>query len=168
VIDELSDAVDALEEQVVDGEISKVRDDLSQARKRAISLRRHLAPQREAFTRLQSERHEMLDGMDSVHFREIADETTRFVEELDTIRERASVVQDEVMNRLTERQNRNSYVLTVVAAIMLPLSFITSLFGVSLSNIPLSDDPNAFWILVGILVVLIAAEVALFRWTRWL
>jgi zinc transporter len=168
VIDELSDAVDALEEQVVDGEISKVRDDLSQARKRAISLRRHLAPQREAFTRLQAERHEMLDGMDSVHFREIADETTRFVEELDTIRERASVVQDEVMNRLTERQNRNSYVLTVVAAIMLPLSFITSLFGVSLSNIPLSDDPNAFWILVGMLVVLIAAEVALFRWTRWL
>jgi Mg2+ and Co2+ transporter CorA len=42
------------------------------------------------------------------------------------------------------------------------------LFGVSLSNIPLSDDPNAFWILVGMLVVLIAAEVALFRWTRWL
>jgi zinc transporter len=168
VVDELSDAVDALEEQVVEGEISKVRDDLAQARKRAISLRRHLAPQREALARLQNERHEMLDGVDSAHFREIADDTTRFVEELDSIRERASVVQDEVMNRLTERQNRNSYVLTVVAAIMLPLSFITSLFGVSLSHIPLADDPNAFWILLGMLAVLIGAEVVLFRWTRWL
>lgn len=167
VIDELSDAVDSLEEQVVSGEIAKVRDDLSQARKRAISLRRHLAPQREALARLQNERHEMLDGVDSVHFRELADETTRFVEELDSIRERASVVQDEVMNRLTERQNRNSYVLTVVAAIMLPLSFITSLFGVSLSNIPYADDPNAFWMLLWILATLIVVEVAVFRWTRW-
>lgn len=168
VVDELSDAVDALEEQVVDGEISKVRDVLSQARKRAISLRRHLAPQREAFARLQSERHDILDGVDSARFRELADEATRFVEELDSIRERASVVQDEVLNRLTERQNRNSYVLTVVAAIMLPLSFITSLFGVSLANIPFADDPNAFWMLLWVLVTLIVIEIAVFRWTRWL
>lgn len=168
VVDELSDAVDALEEQVVEGEISKIRDALSQARKRAISLRRHLAPQREAFARLQSERHDMLDGVDSARFRELADEATRFVEELDSIRERASVVQDEVLNRLTERQNRNSYVLTVVAAIMLPLSFVTSLFGVSLSNIPFADDPNAFWMLLWFLVTLILIQVAVFRWTRWL
>lgn len=167
VIDELSDIVDGLEEQVVEGEISKVRDALGLARKRAISLRRHLAPQREAFTRLQSERHEMLDGIDSVHFRELADETTRFVEELDSVRERASVVQDEVLNRLTERQNRNSYVLTVVAAIMLPLSFITSLFGVSLREIPFADDPDAFWILLAMLAALVVVEVAVFRWTRW-
>lgn len=168
VVDELSDAVDALEEQVVEGEISKVRDELSQARKRAISLRRHLAPQREAFSRLQSERHDILDGVDSARFRELADEATRFVEELDSIRERASVVQDEVMNRLTERQNRNSYVLTIVAAIMLPLSFITSLFGVSLPNIPFAEDPNAFWLLLWMLGTLIVIQIAVFRWTRWL
>ena len=168
VIDDLSDMVDALEERVVTGEIARVRDALPQMRKRAISLRRHLAPQREAFTRLQGERHEIMDGLDSVQFRELADETTRFVEELDSIRERASVVQDEVLNRLTERQNRNSYVLAVVAAIMLPLSFITSLFGVSLSNIPLAQEPNAFWMLLWGLATLVVIQIAIFRWTRWL
>jgi zinc transporter len=168
VVDELSDAVDALEDQVVSGDISRNRDQLAHARKRAIALRRHLAPQREALVRLQGERHEMLDAIDSAHFRELADETTRFVEELDSMRERASVVQDEVLNRLTERQNRNSYVLTVVAAIMLPLSFITSLFGVSLSGIPLSGDPHAFWKLLWLLALLVVVQIAAFRWTRWL
>ncbi len=168
VIDELSDQVDALEEQVVAGEMSKVRDALAQTRRRTISLRRHLAPQRETFTRLQGERHEILDSIDSARFRELADETMRFVEELDSVRERASVVQDEVLNRLTERQNRNSYVLTVVAAIMLPLSFITSLFGVSLSNIPLATHPDGFWLLVWVLATLIVVELAIIRWTRWL
>ena len=131
-------------------------------------MRRHLAPQRETFTRLQGERHEILDSIDSARFRELADETMRFVEELDSVRERASVVQDEVLNRLTERQNRNSYVLTVVAAIMLPLSFITSLFGVSLSNIPLATHPDGFWLLVWVLATLIVVELAIIRWTRWL
>jgi zinc transporter len=167
VVEELSDKVDALEDQVVSGDTRKIRDELSHARKRAIAIRRHLAPQREALTRLQAEKHEMLDAIDAAHFRELADETTRYVEELDSVRERATVIQDEVLNRLTERQNRNSYVLTVVAAIMLPLSFITSLFGVSLPGIPLTGDPNAFWVLLVVLAVIVVLEIVLFRWTRW-
>ena len=167
VVEELSDDVDALEDQVVSGDMSKVRESLSHARKRAIAIRRHLAPQREALARLQGERHEMLDAIDAVHFRELADETTRYIEELDSVRERASVVQDEVLNRLTERQNRNSYVLTVVAAIMLPLSFITSLFGVSVGGIPFAGDPNAFWVLLAILAVIVGLEVVVFKWTKW-
>jgi zinc transporter len=78
------------------------------------------------------------------------------------------VVQDEVLNRLTERQNRNSYVLTLVAAVMLPLSFITSLFGVSLSNIPFAGHPDGFWLLLWALATLIVIEVAILKWTRWL
>ncbi|MBP6010970.1 MAG: zinc transporter ZntB [Alphaproteobacteria bacterium] len=167
VVEELSDAVDALEDQVVSGDVDEVREKLGETRKRTIAIRRHLAPQREALVRLQGEKHEMLDAIDSVHFRELADETTRYIEELDSVRERASVVQDEVLNRLTERQNRNSYVLTIVAAIMLPLSFITSLFGVSVQGIPFASDPDAFWVLLAILAVLVALEVAVFKWTKW-
>ncbi len=167
VVEELSDGVDALEDQVVSGDVDEVREKLGEARKRAIAIRRHLAPQREALARLTGEKHEMLDAIDAVHFRELADETTRYIEELDSVRERASVVQDEVLNRLTERQNRNSYVLTIVAAIMLPLSFVTSLFGVSVQGIPLATDPNAFWVLLAILGVIVALEVAVFKWTKW-
>lgn len=167
VVEELSDTVDALEDQVVSGTLSKVREELAHARKRAIAIRRHLAPQREALARLTGERHEMLDAIDSAHFRELADETTRYIEEIDSVRERASVVQDEVLNRLTERQNRNSYVLTIVAAIMLPLSFVTSLFGVSLSGIPFASEPNAFWVLLAVLAAIVALEVLVFKWTKW-
>ena len=168
VVEELSDQVDALEDQVVSGDTRKIRDQLSQTRKRAIAIRRHLAPQREALTRLQAEKHEMLDAIDAAHFRELADQTTRYVEDLDSVRERATVIQDEVLNRLTERQNRNSYVLTIVAAIMLPLSFITSLFSVGIPGVPLKGDPNGFWLLLVMLGVIVVVEIVLFRLTRWL
>jgi zinc transporter len=167
VVEELSDMVDALEDQVVSGSLGKAREELAHARKRAIAIRRHLAPQREALARLQGEKHEMLDAIDAVHFSQLADETTRYLEELDSVRERAIVVQDEVLNRLTEQQNRNSYVLAVVAAIMLPLSFVTSLFGVSVAGIPFASDPNAFWVLLAVLAAMVALEVFVFRWTKW-
>lgn len=168
VVEELSDKVDGLEDQVLSGDTRKIREELAQARKRAIAIRRHLAPQREALMRLQAEKHEMLDAIDAAHFRELADETTRYVEDLDSVRERATVIQDEVLNRLAERQNRNSYVLTIVAAIMLPLSFITSLFSVSIPGVPLRGEPNAFWVLLLVLGVIVVLEVVLFRLTRWL
>ena len=167
VVEELSDSVDALEDRVVSDDTATIREALAHARKRTIAIRRHLAPQREALARLQGEKHEMLDAIDAVHFRELADETTRYIEELDSVRERATVVQDEVLNRLTERQNRNSYVLTVIAAIMLPLSFVTSLFGVSVGGIPFAEDPNAFWVLLAALGAIVVLEVFVFRWTKW-
>jgi zinc transporter len=101
-------------------------------------------------------------------FREIADRITRFVEDLDAIRERAAVVQDELMNRISDHMNRTMYLLTVVASIMLPLGAVTGLLGVNVGGIPGSDNPWAFAILVTLLVLVVLAQVIVFRKLRWI
>jgi zinc transporter len=168
VLEELDDGIDALEDEVIMGETQNARDRLSILRRRAITMRRHLAPQRDALIRLEAETHVLMDARDAAQFRELADTTTRYVEDLDSIRERAVVIQDEIMNRLTERQNRHSYTLSVVAAIMLPLSFITSLFGVSFTYVPFGTSPDAFLNLVVLLAVVAVVQILVFRIMRWL
>jgi zinc transporter len=168
VIGELDDGIDALEDEVVAGELQNARDRLSKLRRRAITMRRHLAPQRDAFVRLESETHALMDEKDAVQFRDLADITQRYVEDLDSLRERATVVQDEIISNFTETQNRHAYTLSVVAAIMLPLSFITSLFGVSFSSIPLNDTPDAFGTLVVILAAVAVLQIAIFKFMKWL
>jgi zinc transporter len=168
VITELDDGIDQLEDEVVAGEVQNARDRLSKLRRRAITMRRHLAPQRDAFVRLESETHAMMDTKDTAQFRELADITQRFVEDLDSLRERASVVQDEIISNFTETQNRHAYTLSVVAAIMLPLSFITSLFGVSFNKIPLNDSADPFGTLAMILLAVAAVQILIFKLMRWL
>ena len=168
VIGELDDGIDALEDEVVAGEVQNARDRLSKLRRRAITMRRHLAPQRDAFVRLEAETHAMMDEKDTAQFRELADITQRYVEDLDSLRERATVVQDEIISNFTETQNRHAYTLSVVAAIMLPLSFITSLFGVSFSQIPLNDSPDAFGTLVIILAAVAVIQIVIFKIMKWL
>jgi zinc transporter len=63
-------------------------------RRKAAELRRYLAPQREAITRLQAEQQDWLDDIHRAHLHEVADRVIRYVEDLDLVRERSSVLQD--------------------------------------------------------------------------
>ena len=92
----------------------------------------------------------------------------RHLEDLDAIRERAAVTQEELQSRLAEQQNIRMYVLSIVAAIFLPLGFLTGLLGINVGGIPGSDNPSAFVIFVLILASLLALQVLYFRKKKWL
>lgn len=163
----LGERLDSLEENVIADEIHEIRPKLARVRREAIALRRYLAPQRDVLARLQSERSEWLTDGDRIRLREAADRTTRYVEDLDAIRDRAAVTQDELNNRLSERMNRTMYVLSLVAAIFLPLGLMTGLLGINVGGIPWAEDPMGFAAVTAILVLIAVGLVSLFRWMRW-
>ena len=92
---------------------------------------------------------------------------TRYVEDLDEARERASVTHEELLNRLAELTNRRMYLLTMIAAIFLPLSFVTGLLGINVGGIPGAEDRRAFLIVIGLLVGISSAQWIYFRWRKW-
>jgi zinc transporter len=106
VVDAISDEVDELEEKVLTMESYELRPIIAELRRNAIGLRRYLAPQREALTRLLGEKVEWLSEMDRLRIRESVDRTTRYVEDLDMVREKAVVVQEELLGRLSEKMDR--------------------------------------------------------------
>ncbi len=168
VVDRISDEVDELEEKVLTMESYELRPIIAELRRNAIGLRRYLAPQREAVSRLFSEKVEWLSDMDRLRLRESADRTTRFVEDLDMIRERAVVVQEELLGRLSEKMDRTMYILSIVAAIFLPLGFFTGLLGVNVGGIPGTEYAGAFLILCLALVLMVIFQVWLFKYKKWM
>jgi zinc transporter len=168
VIESIDDTVDDLEVQVLTMQSHQLRPLIAGVRREAIGLRRYLAPQREALTRLYGEEARWLPERERLRLREIADRSMRFVEDLDLTRERAVVVQEELMSRLSEQMDRRMYLLSVIAAIFLPLGFLTGLLGVNLGGIPGANDKWGFALLTLLLLVLVGFQLALFRWKRWL
>jgi zinc transporter len=100
--------------------------------------------------------------------REVADRVTRLIEELDAASVQALVTQDELAGRTAEQLNRNTYIFSVVAAIMLPLNVIASFFGMNVGGIPAQEHPWGFWLVVGGFVVLGLGMLILFRKLRWI
>ncbi len=168
VLEDLDDAVDGLEDEVLTAESYELRPKIAMLRRQAISLRRYLAPQRDALLRLQMEKADWLCDICRLHLREAADRMTRYVEDLDSARERASVTHEELDGRLSERMNRTMYILSIVATIFLPLSFLTGLLGINVGGIPGADNPEAFIIVCALAAVLAAFMVYLFKRKKWL
>ncbi len=168
VIEGLDETVDTLEEEVLIAESHELRTKLAQVRRETILLRRYLAPQREALARLQAEKTPLLTDADRMQLREVTDRITRYVEDLDSAKDRAAVTQEELSNRLSEQMNKRMYVLSVVAAIFLPLGFATGLLGINVGGIPGAEFAYAFALVCLILVGIVIFQILVFRWRRWL
>ena len=167
-VDQFEDRGAELEEMVLAVDSSSLRYELATLRRQAISIRRYLAPEREALSRLIIEKVSWLDDGSRLQLREVNDRLIRHIEDIDAVRERAAVTQEELQSRLSEQMNSRMYVLSVVAAIFLPLGFLTGLLGVNVGGIPGTDYPMAFLVFTGMLVVVVVLQVLLFRWKKWM
>ncbi len=167
VVETLEEELDAIEEALLEEDTPVERRTLADLRRRAVELRRYLYPQRDALARLAVERIPWLDDGLRARLRELAERTARFVEDIDSCRERAAVAKDELVSRQSDLMNRRLYVLGLVTTIFLPLGLLTGLLGINVGGIPGADDPHAFWYVCGILVVLLALQYYLLRRLRW-
>lgn len=168
VIADLDDTVDALEDELLTEESYELRQKISDIRRTAISMRRYLAPQRDVMARLHNEKVDWLNEVARMRLREIADRTTRYVEDLDAIRDRATVTQEELNSRLAEQMNKKMYVLSIVAGIFLPLGFLTGLLGINIGGIPGTENPWAFIVFCILLAIIAGGQVWLFKRMKWM
>jgi zinc transporter len=166
-VQEIEDGVDDAEERVLEDAIADLRRDLASQRRMAIALRRYVAPQRDVLTRLLELRLRWFAESDLRHLREVQDRVTRYVEDLDAVRERASVTQEELSQRVAEGMNRTMYVLSIIAGIFLPLSLLTGLLGINVGGIPGADVSSAFIVVCLALVLIAVLELFIFRRMRW-
>jgi zinc transporter len=173
--DRVGNFIDDIEERVGEAETVMATQDQTQfrqlvtmLRQQIASVRRFLAPQRDALDRLYRQPGNWLLEADVVDLRDEADRITRYLEDLDLARERTMVLREEFLGQLAQEQNSRMYVLSVVAAVFLPLTFVTGLLGMNVGGLPGLDSPRGF---AGSLVLMVLAAiglVAFFRAKKWL
>lgn len=168
VVEQIEDETDRIELQVQDGDVADLRAQLADLRRQTASIRRFLAPQRDALDRLYRQPGDVLTDLESQELREETDRLTRQLEDLDLARERALVTQEELLNRIAQEQNQRMYLLSVVAAIFLPLTFLTGLLGMNVAGLPGTEATYGFAVSVLVMVASGIAMGAFFRWKRWL
>lgn len=163
----LNELTDDVEEAIIENPDSKLRHEIVDIRKRCIVFRRYLSPQRDAVAKLRASDLTLISSMDKRYLQESYDRLARFIEDLDAARERAQIVQDELNTLLSDKLNKNMYLLSVIAAIFLPMGFFTGLLGINVGGLPGVDNPTAFWTFTALLVVMMVVQVIVFKWRKW-
>ena len=171
----MEDVIARIEQQVSDAEELvrgsmgvKARQALSDLRRQCTVLRRYMAPQRDAISVLVQDPSGLFGEDEKLVIREAADRLLRLLEDLDSAREHASIAMEELTTALSDRLNRRLYVLAVITAMFLPLSFLTGMLGVNLGGIPGAESPYGFaWFGAGLFALMTAIGLYLKR-NRWL
>lgn len=169
LIGELSEHLD-VEEERLDGD-ERYRPEhgaMLQVRRRAASLRRFLAPQRDLYAQLARNRYPWFAEGDEGYWNELNNRLTRYLEELELVRERVSLVLEAESRRMNERMNRIMYRFTIITGLFLPLTFITGLLGINVGGIPGAESRFGFFIACAFMATLALSLVLLFRRWRWL
>ncbi len=167
-VENVENVIEEIAGRLAAGDIETVRTDLGIARRQSAVIRRHLAPQRDALDRLARAPAGLLSESEVFDLREEGDHLTRHIEDLDLARENALVAQEELTNRIAMEQNSRMYLLSIVAAIFLPLSFVTGLLGMNVAGLPGTQDPDGFLISALVMMGLGVGLVAFFRWKEWI
>ena len=113
----LDEACDDIENEVLDEASAELRERVGDIRRQVILFRRHIAPQREALERLIYSELSLFSVREHRRLSEAHERLTRVIEDTDALRERLGVVKDELQNALSERLNRNLYMLSLVSAV---------------------------------------------------
>jgi zinc transporter len=95
-------------------------------------------------------------------------EFMRLIEHLREIAERASLLKEELLAESAAVQTRNTYLISILAALFVPLSFVTGLLGMNVAGIPGAETPHAFALVVAMMAGIFFAGLAVLKWRGWL
>jgi len=165
----LGDTLDDYESELDDSRaLYRLRSSIARIRSDSIAYRRFVAPNRDALVTLADLDFLWLAEEDRLHIREAADRFARMTEELEAVRERSALLHEQLTDLRGEQMETRALLISIVAFIFLPLTFITGLLGMNVEGIPYAKEPWAFWAVVAFCFVTGALVLAWFMWRHWL
>jgi len=168
ILDRIDDFVDSLEERIFASFDQEALRDIFSVKRLVLSLKRHLAPQREVFNVLTNRPSNLLTPDTQLYFRDVYDHVLRINDSLENYRELLSSVMDSYLTQVSNRLGMVTKGLSVVATLSVPFVVISGMWGMNFQRIPLSDHPYGFWIMLVLQLAVGGVLIALLRSRKWL
>ncbi|CAN7439640.1 transporter [Mesorhizobium sp. LjNodule214] len=157
----LGDNLDGIEDRIVRDAWHSERQALVDARRQLVVIHRQMATLTSLFRHLDhSHRNDLPDSINDMAAR-LSHRAHTLYHDGEQLQARTRLLQDELMAKLTMQSNQLLYILSVMTAVLLPMTIISGLFGMNVGGLPLVDTPMGFWVVTAV-ALFVAAAVYLF------
>lgn len=137
-------------------------------RKHMLMLRRLAFSQRETLQQLSRVHEGLIREYWRPYFQDVLDHLSALVEASETLRDSVSLAVDVYLNSVNNRLNEIMKLLTVMSSIMLPLTLVTGIYGMNFEHMPGLRQQNAFFMLLGGMVILVLTMLLYFKRSKWI
>jgi magnesium transporter len=142
--------------------------DILVLKKDLINFRRIIVPQRALIAQLEHKNKKFLPGKLEVYFDDVVDKIEKIWNNLENLKELVESLQDTNESLISHNINNVMKVLTIFSVIMLPLTFVTGLYGMNLGDLPFAGSAVSFPIVSGIMLGIVGIMLAFFKYKKWL
>jgi magnesium transporter len=163
----IGNKLELLEEEIFSGRGEEIVRDISNVKQEIINFRKIIRPQRTVLSDLERTKQRYMADELEIYFDDIVDASERIWDMLENYKEVVEALEDTNESVISHRVNDILRVLTAISVIVLPLTFLASLWGMNV-GVPGEGETSAFWVLTGSMVGLLVAMVAYFRHRNWL
>jgi magnesium transporter len=163
ILDQLGERLEDLEDRAVECPSRALMGELSALRRDLIALRRDVWPQREALHALMRGEDSCISGAVRIYLRDVHDHCVQVAEMVEVYREIASGIQNLYLTSLANRTNEVMKVLTVMATIFIPLTFLVGVWGMNFDHMP---ELHWKWAYPAVWLMMLAVAGALFVYFR--
>ncbi len=167
-LERLGDRMEALEQELISRPTVATLNELYDLKRDFLVLRKSVWPLREVMNRLERGESPLIKPETEVFLRDVYDHTIQVIDTVEVYRELVSGMLDTYLSSVSNRMNEVMKVLTIIATIFIPLSFIAGLYGMNFVNMPELQSPWGYYVAVSVMAGLALTMVAYFWRRGWL
>lgn len=165
----LGNKVEDLEDILFSGIITdNLNKQVLDLKKELLKVRRTIFPLREIISRIEKSEHKLIKERTIQFYRDIFDHIIQLTDTIDIYREMVFSLMDMYMTSISNRMNEVMKVLTIMATIFIPLSFIAGVYGMNFENMPELDYKYSYYILWAIMIFVFLGMLLYFKKKKWL
>jgi magnesium transporter len=168
VLEYIGEQIEDLEEQLIHSAGQEILRSIYSLKQELVYLRRSIWPMREVVNTLQRSDHKLVSPDTFVFLRDVYDHTIQVVETVETFRDMSSGMLDLYLSTVSNKMNEVMKVLTIFAAIFIPLTFIAGVYGMNFQSMPELKWKYAYPLWWAIIIVLTIGMLFYFKKRKWL
>lgn len=168
VLEQIGEQTENLENEVIENPVPEVLQKLHVLKRNLLFLRKSVWPLREGITKLQRTESSLITPSTNIYLRDLYDHTIQIIDMVETMRDIITGLLDMYLSNISNKMNEVMKVLTIIATIFIPLTFIAGIYGMNFEYMPELQLRWGYFAVLGLMGVIVIGMVWFFWKKKWL
>jgi magnesium transporter len=168
ILETFGDRMEDMEGDLVTNPGPETLKEIHSLKREMIRLRKSVWPLREALSRFERGDSDLVAEATRIYIRDVYDHTIQVIDTVETLRDMISGMLDTYLSSVSNRMNEVMKVLTIIATIFIPITFIAGVYGMNFAFMPELGWRASYFVVLGIMAAVAVAMVIYFKRKRWL
>uniref|UniRef100_A0A7C3ZE03 Magnesium transport protein CorA n=1 Tax=Desulfobacca acetoxidans TaxID=60893 RepID=A0A7C3ZE03_9BACT len=168
ILEDLGEIIEDLETEVVSSPTPATLSQIHRLKREMIMLRKSVWPLREVISRLLRSESPLITGTTALYLKDVYDHVIQIIDNIETFRDILSGLLDIYLSSVSNRLNEVMKVLTIIATIFIPLTFIAGVYGMNFKYMPELEWPWGYFLILSVMLLVALLMLLFFKQKGWI